>query len=146
MPLSPACPLSRTRPEANRPTRDRLSFRAARKVRRHVAESAAQRREAVGYAAGPEVGAASGEDVDGGVAHDQRLLGTAVSSSSASAPCGSGLLALDRRVLYAGKLDPAHAGNLAVSIAVETNVIVFSAVHDKRVFVFRDQLHQGLAT
>src|ERR1035437_5311137 len=42
MPLSPACPLSRTRPEANRPARDRLSFRAARKVRRRVAESAAQ--------------------------------------------------------------------------------------------------------
>ena len=42
MPLSPACPLSRARPEANRPTRDRLSFRAARKVGRRVAESAAQ--------------------------------------------------------------------------------------------------------
>jgi hypothetical protein len=44
MPLrrSTACPLSRTRPEANRPNRDRLSFRAARKVRRRVAESAAQ--------------------------------------------------------------------------------------------------------
>src|ERR1019366_3417320 len=42
MPLSPACPLSRTRPEANRPNRDPRSFRAARKVRRHVAESAAQ--------------------------------------------------------------------------------------------------------
>ena len=44
MPLlhSPACPLSRTRPEANRPIRDRQSFRAARKVRRRVAESAAQ--------------------------------------------------------------------------------------------------------
>jgi hypothetical protein len=42
LPLSPACPLSHTRLEANRPTRDRLSFRAARKVRRHVAESAAQ--------------------------------------------------------------------------------------------------------
>src|ERR1035437_659430 len=42
MPLSPACPLSRTRPEANRPARDRLSFRAARKVRRRVVESAAQ--------------------------------------------------------------------------------------------------------
>src|SRR5450631_807538 len=39
---SPACPLSRARPEANRPKRDRLSFRAARKVRRRVAESAAQ--------------------------------------------------------------------------------------------------------
>ncbi len=44
MPLSrsPACPLSLARPEANRPTRDRLSFRAARKVRRRVAESVAQ--------------------------------------------------------------------------------------------------------
>src|ERR1035441_8673143 len=42
MPLSPACPLSRARPEASRPTRDRLSFRAARKVRRRVVESAAQ--------------------------------------------------------------------------------------------------------
>ena len=33
MPLlrSPACPLSRTRLEANRPSRDRQSFRAARK-------------------------------------------------------------------------------------------------------------------
>jgi hypothetical protein len=42
MPLlrSPACPLSRTRLEANRPSRDRLFFRAARKVRRRVAESA----------------------------------------------------------------------------------------------------------
>ena len=44
MPLSrsPACPLSRARPEANRPNRDRQPFRAARKVRRRVAESAAQ--------------------------------------------------------------------------------------------------------
>src|SRR5208282_1397775 len=44
MPLlrSPACPSSRTPLEANRPTRDRQSFRAARKVRRRVAESAAQ--------------------------------------------------------------------------------------------------------
>src|SRR5271157_2505656 len=42
MPLSPACPLSRARPEASRPTRDRLSCRAARKVHRRVAESAAQ--------------------------------------------------------------------------------------------------------
>jgi hypothetical protein len=39
--LSPACPLSRARPEANRPNRNRQSFRAARKVRRRVAESAA---------------------------------------------------------------------------------------------------------
>ena len=39
---SPVCPLSRARLEANRPTRDRLSFRVARKVRRRVAESAAQ--------------------------------------------------------------------------------------------------------
>jgi hypothetical protein len=48
MPLlrSPACPLSRTRLEANRPSRDRQSFRAARKVRRRVAESAAQSRSA----------------------------------------------------------------------------------------------------
>jgi hypothetical protein len=38
----PACPLSRTRLEANRPTRGRLSFRVARKVRKRVAESAAQ--------------------------------------------------------------------------------------------------------
>jgi len=42
LPRSPACPLSRIRPEANRPSRDRLFFRAARKVRRRVAESAAQ--------------------------------------------------------------------------------------------------------
>jgi hypothetical protein len=42
LPRSPACPLSRTRLEANRPSLDRLSFRAARKVRRRVAESAAQ--------------------------------------------------------------------------------------------------------
>src|ERR1035438_6980780 len=44
MPLarSPACPLSRVRLEASRPIRDRQSFRAARKVRRRVAESAAQ--------------------------------------------------------------------------------------------------------
>src|SRR5208337_2470488 len=42
LPRSPACPLSRARLEANRPTRDRLSFRVARKVRRRVAESAAQ--------------------------------------------------------------------------------------------------------
>ena len=43
MPLSglPASPLSRARLEANRPSRDRLSFHAARKVRRRVAESAA---------------------------------------------------------------------------------------------------------
>jgi hypothetical protein len=42
LPRSPACPLSRTPLEANRPTRDRLPFRAARKVRRRVAEAAAQ--------------------------------------------------------------------------------------------------------
>ena len=42
LPRSPACPLSRTQPEANRPNRDRLSFHAARKVRRRVAESVAQ--------------------------------------------------------------------------------------------------------
>src|SRR6266702_4077809 len=42
LPRSPACPLSRTPLEANRPTRDPLPFRAARKVRRRVAESAAQ--------------------------------------------------------------------------------------------------------
>jgi hypothetical protein len=42
LPRSPACPLSRTPLEANRPTRDPLSFRAARKVHRRVAESAAQ--------------------------------------------------------------------------------------------------------
>src|ERR1035437_2108239 len=42
LPRSRARPLSRTRPEANRPNRDRLSFRAARKVRRRVSESAAQ--------------------------------------------------------------------------------------------------------
>ena len=42
LPCSPACSLSRTPLEANRPTRDRQSFRAARKVRRRVAESAAQ--------------------------------------------------------------------------------------------------------
>jgi hypothetical protein len=42
LPRSPACPLSRTRLEANRPNRDRQSFPAARKVRRRVAESAAQ--------------------------------------------------------------------------------------------------------
>ena len=41
LPRSPACPLSRTRLEANRPSRDRQSFHAARKVRRRVAESAA---------------------------------------------------------------------------------------------------------
>src|ERR1019366_506712 len=41
LPRSPACPLSRARPEANRPNRDRQPFRAARKVRRRVAESAA---------------------------------------------------------------------------------------------------------
>ena len=42
MPLlrSPACPLSRTRLEANRPSRDRLFSHAARKVPRRVAESA----------------------------------------------------------------------------------------------------------
>jgi len=39
--LSPACPLSRTRLEANRPHRDRQSVRAPRKVRKRVAESAA---------------------------------------------------------------------------------------------------------
>jgi hypothetical protein len=39
--LSPARPLSRARTEANRPNRNRQSFRAARKVRRRVAESAA---------------------------------------------------------------------------------------------------------
>src|ERR1019366_8210237 len=33
LPRSRACPLSRTRLEANRPNRDRLSFRAVRKVR-----------------------------------------------------------------------------------------------------------------
>jgi len=42
LPRSPACPLPRARLEANRPNRDRRSFRAARKVRRRVAESAAQ--------------------------------------------------------------------------------------------------------
>jgi len=44
MPLSPspACPLSRTRPEANRRNRARRSFHAARKARRRVAESATQ--------------------------------------------------------------------------------------------------------
>jgi len=42
LPRSPACPLSHTRLEANRPNRDRRAFRAARKVRRRVAESAAQ--------------------------------------------------------------------------------------------------------
>jgi len=42
LPRSSACPLSRTRLEANRPNRDRQSFHAARKVRRRVAESAAQ--------------------------------------------------------------------------------------------------------
>ena len=42
MPLPRSCALSRPRPEANLPTRDRLSFRAARKVRRRVSESAAQ--------------------------------------------------------------------------------------------------------
>ena len=40
--LSLARPLSRARTEANRPNRNRQSFRAARKVRRRVAESAAQ--------------------------------------------------------------------------------------------------------
>jgi hypothetical protein len=39
--LSPACPLSRSRLEANRPNHNRQSFRAARKLRRRVAESAA---------------------------------------------------------------------------------------------------------
>src|ERR1019366_6455923 len=39
--LSLARPLSRARTEANRPNRNRLSFRAARKGRRRVAESAA---------------------------------------------------------------------------------------------------------
>ena len=42
LPRSPACPLSRTRLEANPPNRDHPSFRAARIVRRRVAESAAQ--------------------------------------------------------------------------------------------------------
>ena len=42
MPRSPACPLPRVRLEANRPTRDRQSFHAARKVRRRVAKSDAQ--------------------------------------------------------------------------------------------------------
>ena len=42
LPRSPACPLSHTRLEANRPNRDRRAFRAARKVRRRVAGSAAQ--------------------------------------------------------------------------------------------------------
>src|SRR5713226_1441699 len=42
LPRSPACPLSRTPLEANPPNRDRQSFHAARKVRRRVAESAAQ--------------------------------------------------------------------------------------------------------
>ncbi len=42
LPRSPACSLSCARLEANRPSRDRQSFRAARKARRRVAESAAQ--------------------------------------------------------------------------------------------------------
>jgi len=42
LPRSPACPLSRAQFEANRPNRDRQFFRAARKARRRVAESAAQ--------------------------------------------------------------------------------------------------------
>jgi hypothetical protein len=42
LPHPPACLLSRALLEANRPSRDRLSFGAARKVRRRVAESAAQ--------------------------------------------------------------------------------------------------------
>src|ERR1039458_261507 len=42
LPRSRAWPLSRTRLEANPPNRAHPSFRAARKVRRRVAESAAQ--------------------------------------------------------------------------------------------------------
>src|SRR5579859_2622048 len=42
LPRSPACPLSRARPEANRPSRARQPFHAARKARRRVAESVAQ--------------------------------------------------------------------------------------------------------
>jgi hypothetical protein len=42
LPRSPTRPLSRARLDANRPSRDRLLFRAGRKVRRHVAESAAR--------------------------------------------------------------------------------------------------------
>jgi len=54
LPRSPACPLPRTRLEANRPNRDRLSFRAARKVRRRVAVSAA--RSGSGLSARPTSG------------------------------------------------------------------------------------------
>ncbi len=47
-----------------------------RAIQYHIWWSFAQRMrgEAVGHAAGPHTGVASGEDVDGGIADDYRLL------------------------------------------------------------------------